>query len=346
MGPRRVAKELTILAGFLAILSAAPRARAASEEDKAGARAAATQGEAAFNGKRWAEAVDLFTRAESLVHSPVHLLFKARALIQLGQLVKARETLNEITREQADKPTPALLKARDAASKELETLEPRLAAVAISVQGPGADKASVTMDGAKVPSALLGVSHPVDPGEHQFEATSAVSRSAVSKLSLKEGGTGSVTLKLEPIAGVPVAVAPAPGPTTAAVNAETSSGATTDTPNNGLRVGSYVALGVGAAGLVVGTVFGLSAKSKYKDANALCVGDPCDISTANASKREQLGKDGDSAKTASLIGFIVGGVGVATGATLFILSSKKSEPTQAGVHPYIGAGSLGLTGKF
>jgi len=41
------------------------------------------------------------------VHSPVHLLFKARALIQLGQLVKARETLLEITREQADKPSPA-----------------------------------------------------------------------------------------------------------------------------------------------------------------------------------------------------------------------------------------------
>ena len=78
------------LCAALCLLSVRP-AFAASDEEKAGARAAATQGQAAYEKKNWAEALDLFTRAESLVHSPVHLLYKARALVQLGQLVKARE---------------------------------------------------------------------------------------------------------------------------------------------------------------------------------------------------------------------------------------------------------------
>jgi len=105
---------------------------------------------------------------------------------------------------------------------------------------------------------------------------------------------------------------------------------------------------VGVVGIAAGTVFALKAKSKYKDGNALCDNhDPCELSTADAAQREQLGKDGDSAKTLSMVSFIVGGVGVAAGTTLFILSGKKeSEPTHAGVHPWIGLGSAGLNGRF
>ena len=116
---------------------------------------------------------------------------------------------------------------------------------------------------------------------------------------------------------------------------------------NGLRTGSYIAFGVGGVGLVVGTLFALKAKSKYKDANALCQTDPCSLSESDANERAQLGKDGDSAKTISLVGFVAGGVGVVAGATLFVLSNKKGdEPTQAGVHPWIGLGSAGLSGRF
>src|SRR4051812_34721422 len=105
-----------LLSGALWVQSA----RAASEEDTLGARAAATQGATAFDQKRWADAIDLFGRAESLVHSPVHLLFKARALVQLGQLVKAHETYVAITREPAPAtPSPALTNAQEAARTEL-----------------------------------------------------------------------------------------------------------------------------------------------------------------------------------------------------------------------------------
>jgi hypothetical protein len=41
----------------------------------------------------------------------------------------------------------------------------------------------------------------------------------------------------------------------------------------------------------------------------------------------------------------VGGVGVAAGVTLLLLSSGGSEES-AGVHPYLGLGAAGVRGRF
>ena len=352
MGAFRFAATLpsaTWLCAALCLLSASPAA-AASDEEKAGARAAATQGQAAFEKQRWAEALDLFTRAESLVHSPVHLLYKARSLVQLGQLVKARETYLSLTREESTSTSPAVLKAREDAAKEEAQLEPRLANLTVKLDGPGAADANVEMDGVKVPIALVGVALPADPGQHTLTATSNGSASDPQTVMLKEGSTASITLLLKPTAGATPLVPPLtpdpaanPATTSATVDAGNASGA-----GNGLRTASYVAFGVGVVGLAAGTVFALKANSKYSDANALCNDkDPCELSRADANQREQLGKDGDSAKTISIIGFVAGGVGVAAGTTLFILSgNKRSETARAGVQPWIGLGSVGLNGRF
>lgn len=326
-------------------------ALAASDEEKAGARAAATQGQAAFDAKHWAEALDLFTRAESLVHSPVHLLYKARALVQLGQLVKARESYLSISRDDAASASPAVAKAREAAAKEEAALGPRLANLTVKLDGPGAADAIVTMDGVTVPTALVGLARPADPGQHTLQAKGSTTQSEAQSVTLKEGGAASVTLQLKPIpGGAPIPVLPPVAePVSAPATPAGGLDAGASSPNaNTLRTVSYVALGVGAIGLAAGTLFGLSAKGKYSDGNALCKDqDPCTLSQSDANRREQLGKDGDSAKTLSIVGFIAGGVGVAAGATLFILSNKKtSESARAEVHPWLGLGSVGLSGRF
>jgi len=333
-------------------------ARAASDEDKAGARAAATQGEAAFQGKHWAEALDLFTRAESLVHSPVHLLFKARALVQLGQLVKAREAYLSIAREESASPSSALIKAREAAAKEEALLEPRLGNVTLKLDGPGAADATVTMDGAKVPSVLVGVSRPADPGEHTVRASGTGVESEPQTFLLPEGGTTTITLRLKPMPTAAVAV-PGPKAAGAAHGSQHATEAATlplaasgqdavERDGSGMRTASYVAIAAGAVGLAAGTVFGLNAKSKYRQGNELCGNqDPCTLSSESAAHREQLGKDGDSAKTLSIIGFVAGGVGVAAGTILFGLAPNKSgEPARAGLSSWIGLGSAGLSGRF
>ena len=112
-----------------------------------------------------------------------------------------------------------------------------------------------------------------------------------------------------------------------------------------------VTVDVVVVGLGVGTIFGLKAKSSYREANDLTKDNcpstgPCELPGALFDKRESLGKDGDSAKTLSIVGFALGGVGLAAGVTLFVLSNKKEGAAAASVEPYVGIGQLGLRGGF
>jgi tetratricopeptide (TPR) repeat protein len=118
------------------------------------------------------------------------------------------------------------------------------------------------------------------------------------------------------------------------------------TPNQGLRVASYAAFGVGAVGLTIGTIFGLKAKDRYQQGNALCpTSGTCTLSSVDAERRARLGKDGDNARTLSLVGFVAGGVGVAAGVTLLIVSGPKKQEA-ARISGYIGGNELGLMGSF
>jgi len=190
----------------------------------------------------------------------------------------------------------------------------------------------------------------VRAGRHRFTAKLAGHADAVWEVTLSPRQQESHTFKLaEMAAATPVAPPPAlaPAPATASVDTRSAKGA------NAVRIGAYVALGVGVVGLGAGTIFGLSAKSKYQEANDITNDNencppsgPCELSASLFDERQQLGKDGDSAKTLSLVGFIAGGVGVAAGVTLFVLSSKKEEPAAAKVEPYLGIGQLGVRGSF
>src|SRR6185369_1760196 len=80
-------------------LITAPPAQAQTKEQKAGARAAADAGGDAFDAGKYAEAADLFERAERLLHAPPHLLYAARAHAKLGHVVEARELYLTLTRE-------------------------------------------------------------------------------------------------------------------------------------------------------------------------------------------------------------------------------------------------------
>jgi hypothetical protein len=100
-----------------ALLGVAGPAAAQGDEQRAGARTLATEGAQAFNEGRFKDAVDLFGKAESLVHAPPHLLFMARAYTKLGQYVKAREAYLKIVKEQLPANAPQAF--RDALDHDL-----------------------------------------------------------------------------------------------------------------------------------------------------------------------------------------------------------------------------------
>jgi hypothetical protein len=236
--------------------------------------------------------------------------------------------------------------------RDLATLESGVAQLVLQTDPPGAIiederrpatgqviQNSYTADGP----LQIGVR----PGRHRFTARLAGRVDAVWEVELSPRQQASHTFTLpEPVAVVPVAsppLAPAPAPTTTDTGSPKSS--------NGLRTGAYVAFGAGVVGLGVGTIFGLRAKSKYGEANDItddnCASSgPCELPAPLFDERAGLGNDGDRAKTLSIVGFALGGVGLAAGATLFMLSNKRDGAAAARVEPYVGVGQLGLRGGF
>ena len=340
-------------------LLATREAAAQTDEQRAAARALATDGAKAFNEGRWQEAVDMFTRAESLVHAPPHLLFLARAQERLGRLVRAREAYLKITKETLSAAAPqAFRDAQASAEQELRAIEPRIGSLTISVEGAeGASDLTVMVDGQPMPAALIGVPRPIDPGDHEVQAVAAGYRGQPAQVKLLDGERKAVALKLErdpnaavaAPAGETAPVAAAPG-ALAPVTTEPPP-ATSSSPNQGMRIGSYVAFGVGAVGLGLGTYFLIDSRGKRSDADAKneqCEAQlRCSANDPLAKEVDDLDDQARSALTLSIVGFAVGGVGIATGTVLFLASSPK-EGAQAGftVRPVIGLGAAGVAGTF
>ncbi len=330
---------------------------AQSDEQRAGARTLATDGAQAFNEGRFKDAVVLFGKAESLMHAPPHLLFMARAHAKLGQFVKAREAYLKIVKEQLPANAPqAFRDAQPIADEERKLVEPHIGRLTVKVEGAdGAKDLTVAIDGQPMSVVLLGVPQPMDPGEHTVTATAAGFKGPPVNVSLKEAGQGAVTVKMEVDKSVPPPTAtPAAAAGGGAVVSTTPNGAPPSDSggSNGMRIGSYVGFGVGAVGVVLGTVFVMKSASKRKDADkatdnlVMCDSGGCLATDANAKTIDDLDSQARSAKTIGIVGYVVGGLGVATGVTLFILSNNKEESKSAFVAPYLGLGAVGVRGAF
>jgi hypothetical protein len=236
--------------------------------------------------------------------------------------------------------------------RDLSTLEAGVVRLTLDSDPPGA-----TIEDERFPSsgnairngyqlngpAQLGVR----AGRHRFTAKMPGRSDAVWDVELSPKQQESHTFKLSEASAAAATAAPVaqPQPSSMAVTSDSLKS------SNPMRIGSYVALGVGVVGVGAGTIFGLRAKSKYKEANDFAAencpaGDgPCALGD-DYGEWNDLGKQADTSKTLSIVGFVVGGVGLATGVTLFVLSGKKEQPAAAKVEPYLGPGSLGVRGSF
>src|SRR5690349_19476001 len=113
-GARRASRYGAGILLALGLSLSAGTSHAQSDEEKAAARALATQGAEALNNKKYAESLDLVTRAESIFHAPVHVLMIARAQAGLGKLVAAQESYLKVIREELAANAPAAFKRTQA----------------------------------------------------------------------------------------------------------------------------------------------------------------------------------------------------------------------------------------
>ena len=345
-----------------ALAQSGPRA-----EDVAAARALAVEGIKLADAGDCRNAVEKLERAEALRHAPTILGRLGECQVALGKIVLGTENLQRVVREQLAADAPAAFRdAQVRAQKVLDTALPRIGKLKIVVE-PAGTQASVKVNGEQVPPAVLGVERPTDPGNHQVEASAPGYLPTSAAVRLADGGSETVTLRLQPdpnaaaapppVAGPPP-MGPPPGPpmggppTPPDPPAPPDPGADAASSGGGSKTLAFVALGIGGAGLIAGSITGLMAMSKTKDLEDLCDDD-------KVCRDEESFDEYDSAKnlaTISTIAFGVGAVGVGAGVILLVTSGGSSEKaakakthfTHAGVtyRPWIGINSAGVSGSF
>jgi hypothetical protein len=183
---------------------------------------------------------------------------------------------------------------------------------------------------------------PVDPGEHKVVASAPgrVSWEGVARIEPKPGVS---YLTVGDLAAAPEPPPP-PGP---APVASIDRGAASPPPNrdeedrsSGLSTQKIIGLGVagvGVVGLVVGTVFGFVAKSKYDSANS----SDCNAQGVCNAHGLQTRVDALNASTVSTVAFVAGGVLVAGGTVLFFTAPSHPR-TGVAVGPIIGSAGGGV----
>lgn len=340
------------------LLGAPGLAAAQSDEDKAAARALALQGIAALNAGKYADALDLVSRAEQLFHAPPHLLSIARSQAGLGRLVAAQETYLRLVREELAPTAPsAFKKAQQTARDELAAIEPKIAQLRISLDGAGSRKVTVKMDDQPVSPALLGVYRPVDPGKHEVVAAAAGQSPVRGSVELKEGEQKELKLA---IPEGPAAPADMPGGAVG-VGAKGGSAQDTTTPKDeGSSHGFFtplrgVGIGVGVlgiAGVAVGAVFlanGASASSESDKRFAACkmAGTCAGEDTPEAQAIAAIDADAARSKTIGAVALIGGGVALGAGVALIFLGKPQARPaSQATVTPWFSGNAVGVRGVF
>jgi hypothetical protein len=331
-----------------------PRAsHAQSASDKETARALMQDGDKKRATKDLRGALERYQAADALMHVATTGLEVARAQIDLGMLVEAREKLLEVVRI-PPKPgdSPVLGEARATALALSDSLEPRIPGLRVALKGaPDTTKVTVEVDGISIPPAALIAFRKLNPGAHSVVARYG-NATRKEDVTLKEGENRDLALDFtgEPAPSAGAAVVPAKG------SMGTSEGGGADTSGGSQgpwKTLMLVGFGVGGAGIIAGSVSGILAFTKASAAKSVpasqggCTGDNCGPGAASDINASRL--DG----TVSTVSFIFAGAGVALGVTSLVLAKnnapKDSAPaptTGARLVPWLGLGSAGVVGTF
>ena len=329
----RAASIATCLAGLFGV-TCASLAHAQSDVDRATARTLGQDGQKALDAKDFKTAEDDFRRADSLVHAPTLLLGLARALAAEGKFVDAQETYKRIVREGVAPGAPAVFqKAVEDAGKEVQDVSPHIGDVTITVKAAGGGavpNVQVTMDGAPVNAAALGVERPADPGSHVVHAAAAGFKPADVTVTVAAGSTveAPLTLEVDPNAAAAPAGGAAPAAAGTPAGASPAPGAAPATPSEGgggHGVLPWVAFGVGGAGLIVGAI---AAGLRWAITPACRARAAAGRAVEPVVEPEQLPHDGARLD----LGFIVAGVARGGRDAAAAARQERLAPPAAGLH--------------
>ena len=266
----------------------------------------------------------------------------AQDLQRSGKLIEAREQLTTC----ASSACPGAVRT-DCADR-LKAVGAAMPTLLLSLKDAGggdAGAASLSIDGVPQTAELDGKPVAIDPGAHTFTMTLAGRAPVSFRLTLGEGDHVRRDVVFKPAPAPASGEPPAQGSETVSAPAASSPGGSNVITMR--RIG-WAAMGAGAAGLALGTIFGLVAVSKHSSLGDECNGRACPRTEKAESDIEGLHANGVAAN----ISFAVGILGVAAGGALLFLfpESATEAPRSAAsglvVRPWAGLGDVGVRGSF
>lgn len=294
------------------------------------------KGQTLHKAGKFDEALVAFRESNTLLPSPNTRLYVARCLVGSQKYVEAYIEFEAVIADAKARNDPKYEGAIAAANTERDEVATKIGFVVLSVSN-GSGATHVSISGRDIPSDQWGKPIPVSPGSVDVSITTPPAPSQTQVIDVPAGNKKMITLDASAQGGA------GPSPTT------TSTSSSSGPPSKLLRPISYAALGVGVAGIVVFGVAGGLANASYGELDGKCnKGSGTRACPSNISGKIDEGK---SEALAANVGLIVGGVGLAAGVTLFLLSRrgghKDEAPKEAAhVEPVIGPGYLGVRGAF
>lgn len=304
-----------VLAAFCigtGLLGATSPVLAQTTDDRVAAESLFTSGRELMQAGKYQAACEKFEASRRLEPALGTTLNLANCYEKLGRTASAWAEFKSAAAE-AQRLNDASRKAT--AIERAAALEPKLSRLWLQTDDPSI---SVSRNGVAVDAGVLGNAIPVDPGSHRIEASAPGKVTWTDTVEVKgEGAT--VEIRIPPLADAEGGSSSAPPP------ADTPPPAMSTESSSTQRTFAWVSGGVGVAGVVTGTVFGLLASSNWSEAK-----DSCEDGTFDCDKTEDTARTQANVAT---VAFIVGGVGLGLSTVLFLTDGPESpevalEPTR------------------
>jgi hypothetical protein len=295
-------------------------------------------GKKAFEEKSWDKAVADFRASLAVINSPNARLELARTLRDSGQLGDAWTEYGRVIQDATvlAAKEERYAKTSDAATTERADVEAKLAFVTVTIAHAPAG-ATLKVGGRVIPPEQWPAPIVASVGAVDVVLTDTAGKElARQTVAATAGQKTPVALDAQPPVARPVDSSPDDKPD---FNKTQDNTPPPTTGRSNLRTYSYIAGGVGVAGLAVFTIFGVMSNSDYNDLQSSCRSNVC------APNKSGEISNGKTFETVANVGLVAGIVGVAAGATLFVLSlSGKSSSNSTGL--VLSPGYVGLRGSL
>lgn len=327
--PFHARRRRNAIASAFALLLVSTWARAQTSADAAIAQGLFDDARQLMGRGNYAEACPKLEESEKLDPGSGTLINLGECYDRVGRTASAWTTFIE-----------AATSARAAGKLERErTARARAAALAprvpkMLVQAPASARIrnlEIRRDDVIIGRPQWGTALPIDPGSHTVSASANGQVLWSTRLTVaRDGSTVTVVV---PELEIPSKPATTPN-ATPSVEAPSQRPRVVDqgsaAPSKGgigtAKTLALAATGLGLAGVVIGTVYGLESKSKHDEAHGSCASKLCSDQSAVAAAGDAI-IDGNIATVA----FVAGGVALATGAVLWLTAGPSSTEVSVGM---------------